>query len=379
VVAWVVTSYDLARRLLTDPRVSRDARQHWPAFINGEIPPDWPLMRWVALENMVNAYGSEHARLRRLAAKAFTARRVEAMRPLVEKIVADLLDELADRAPGEVVDLRAAFASQVPARVICDLIGVAGDTRKVVRQGFATFADTTATAEQASAASYGQRLSIRTLIAVKRQTPGDDLTSALIAARDEDGTRMSEVELENTLVGVLGAGHQTVADLLDNAITALLTHPDQRDLVTTGRVSWDEVVEETLRARCPVEYLPLHFAVEDIELGDLTITKGDPILVGFGAAGRDPNLHGPTANHFDITRVNKDHLAFGFGIHHCLGAPLGRLEARIALPALFDRFPDLALAVPETQLQPSVGFLFYGHRAVPARLTTAPIPVQGLA
>jgi 2-hydroxy-5-methyl-1-naphthoate 7-hydroxylase len=374
VVTWVITSYDLAKRLLTDPRVSRDARQHWPAFINGEIPPDWPLIRWVTLGGMTNAYGREHARLRKLAAKAFTARRVEAMRPLIEKDVADLLDELADHAPGEVVDLREAFASQVPARVICDLIGVTGDIRKAMRRGFATFADTTATAEQALAASQGQRLAVRELIAVKRQTPGDDFTSALIAARDEDGTRMSEAELEHMLVGVLGAGHTTVADLLDSAVTELLTHPDQRELVTAGRVSWDEVVEETLRARCPVEYLPLRFAVEDIELGDLTITRGETILISFGGAGRDPNLHGPTAGHFDITRASKEHLAFGLGVHHCLGAPLGRLEARIALPALFDRFPDLTLAVPATQLQPSVTFLFYGHRAVPVRLTTAPIP-----
>jgi cytochrome P450 len=115
----VVTSYDLARRLLTEPRVSRDPRQHWPAFINGEIPQDWPLIGWVTVE-LINAYGSEHARLRKLAAKAFTARRVEAMRPLIEKIVADLLDELAEHALGEVVDLRESFANQVPARVICD-------------------------------------------------------------------------------------------------------------------------------------------------------------------------------------------------------------------------------------------------------------------
>jgi cytochrome P450 len=375
VITWVITSYDLARRLLLDPRVSRDARQHWPAFINGEISPDWPLIGWITRDSMLTAYGSEHARLRRLVAKAFTARRVEAMRPLVEKIVADLLEEL-DNAPGEVVDLREVFANQVPARVICDLLGVTGDTRNRLRRGIATFTDTTATGEQVLAASQDLRLAIRAVIAVKRQTPGDDFTSALIAARDEDGTRLSEVELVNMLIGVLGAGHTTVADLLDNAVTELLTHPDQWELVTTGRVSWDDVIEETLRACSPVEYLPLRYAVEDIELGDRTITKGETILISFGAASRDPDLHGQTADHFDITRANKEHLAFGLGVHYCLGAPLGRLEARIALPALFGRFPDLALAVPATQLQPSVTFLSYGHRALPVRLTTAPIPAR---
>src|SRR5262249_19068274 len=151
----------------------------------------------------------------------------------------DLLDELAGHAPGEVVDLRDAFANQVPARVICDLLGVTGDTREVIRRSIATFADTTTTPDQAMAAAHDQKLAIRALTALKRQTPGDDLTSALIAARDEDGTRMSEAELENMLVDVLSAGHQTVADLLDNAVTALLTHPDQQELVTTGRISWD--------------------------------------------------------------------------------------------------------------------------------------------
>jgi cytochrome P450 len=376
VLTWVITSYDLSKRLLADPRVSRNARQHWPAFINGEIPPDWPLIGWITRDSMLTAYGSEHARLRTLVAKAFTGRRVEAMRPRVEKIVADLLQELADHAPGEVVDLRDAFATQVPARVICDLLGVTGDIRSRLRRGIATFTDTTATGEQVMAASHDLRLAVQALVAIKRQTPGDDFTSALIAARDEDGTRLSEAELVNMLVAVLGAGHTTVADLLDNAVTALLTHPDQRELVTTCRVSWDDVVEETLRACGPVEYLPLRYAVEDIELDDLTITKGDTILIGFGAASRDPDLHGQTASQFDITRANKEHLAFGHGVHYCLGAPLGRLEARIALPALFDRFPDLVLAVPATQLQPSVTFISYGHRALPVRLTTAPIPAH---
>jgi cytochrome P450 len=273
-----------------------------------------------------------------------------------------------------VVDLRDAFANQVPSRVICDLLGVPDDARGEFRRGIASFTDATKTPEQTAATIRHLQLAAQALIALRRETPGDDLTSDLIAARAEDGTRLSEFELESMVRVVLGAGHQTVADLLDNAVTALLIHPDQRELITTGRVSWDEAIEETLRAHCPVEYLPLRYAVEGIDLGDITIAKGEPIIISFCAAGRDPALHGKTANQFDLTRHSKEHLAFGFGVHYCLGAALGRLEARVALPALFDRFPDLALAVPATQLQPSPTFLFDGHCALPVRLTRVPVP-----
>jgi len=151
----------------------------------------------------------------------------------------------------------------------------------------------------------------------------------------------------------------------------MLTRPDQLALVTAGKASWDDVVEEeTLRALSPVEYIPLRFAVEDIELDGLTIAAGEPILIAFGAAGRDPELHGDTAKQFDVTRPDKEHLSFGHGVHYCLGAPLARMETRIALPALFERFPDMTLAVPAERLEPSPGFVFYAHRALPVRLTT---------
>jgi cytochrome P450 len=168
---------------------------------------------------------------------------------------------------------------------------------------------------------------------------------------------------------VVGGGFQTTADLIDDAVTAMLTRPDQLELVTAGKASWDDVVEETLRALSPVEYVPLRFAVEDIELDGLTIAAGEPILIAFGAAGRDPELHGDTANQFDVTRPDKEHLSFGHGVHYCLGAPLARMEARTALPALFTRFPDIALAVPPEQLKPSPGFVFYAHQTLPVRLT----------
>jgi cytochrome P450 len=163
---------------------------------------------------------------------------------------------------------------------------------------------------------------------------------------------------------MLSAGHETTVNLLDHAITALLTHPDQLALVRSGQRPWHDLVEEALRWQAPVPYLPLRYAVEDIDVDGVRIPRGDAILAAYAAAGRDPALYGDTADRFDLTRTVKQHLAFGHGVHHCLGAPLARLEAEVALPALFDRFPNLALAGEPAPLRT---FLSNGHIALPVR------------
>lgn len=371
VTAWSVNSYAVIKKLLTDPRVTKSARNHWPAFINGEIPPDWEMISWIAMDNMVTAYGKDHVRLRRLVGKAFTPRRTEAIRPRVIELTEQLLDALAAIEPGETVDLRERFAYPLPARLVADLIGMSEDARAKTAKVIDTMVDTTVTPEQAQAVLAGWRGAMAELIAAKRREPGEDITSDLIAARDEDGSRLSEQELTDTIFAILGAGSETTINFFDNAITALLTNPGQLAMVRSGRATWDDVIDETLRVESPLAHLPLRYAVEDIELDGVTIPKGDPILVNYSAVGRDPALHGDCPESFDLTRQDKEHLSFGHGPHYCLGAGVARMVATVGLSKLFERFPDLRLAVPREELLPLPTFIMNGHRTLPVQLTVS--------
>ncbi|MFD1659589.1 cytochrome P450 [Streptomyces caeni] len=376
VPAWAVSDADLLKRLLTDPRVSKDPRQHWTTWIDGKVSPEWPLYTWVAVQNMFTAYGGDHKRLRGLVSRAFTPRRIAALQPRIEEITAQLLDRVGQAGrTGEPVDLREEFCYPLPIQVISELFGLPEEKGAELRSLVDSIFHTSASPEEVTD-TYGRLYAtLGELVASKRESPGDDLTSGLIAARDEEGdTRLTEQELLDTLVLLISAGHETTVNLLDNAVHALLTHPEQLAHVRTGRASWDDVIEETLRVDSPVASLPLRYAVEDLAMSEfggpeeVSIRKGEAILAAYAAAGRAPERYGPDADRFDVTRADKEHLAFGYGVHFCLGAPLGRLEARIALPTLFERFPDLRLAVSEEELEPVDSFISNGHRALPVRL-----------
>ncbi|TDC25291.1 cytochrome P450 [Streptomyces sp. 8K308] len=367
VEGWLITRHAVAKRLFTDPRVSKDASQHWPDFQAGRIPEGWPLYLWAAANNMLSAYGKDHTRLRKLVAPAFTHRRTTAMRERVEAITAELLDGLAATPAGQPADLFAGFTNPLPIRVICDLYGLREDARPEFQHAVDFLFRTSASPEEMTAA-YGTLYRVLgEMVAEKREAPGDDLASALIATREADGDRLTEEELFDTLLLILTAGHETTVHLLGNAVHALLTHPEQLALARSGQVGWDAVIDETLRWAPSVANLPLRFATEPIEIEDgITIEPNQPIVIGLLAAGTDPEQHGPAADRFDITRPPGEHLAFGHGVHYCLGAPLARLEARTALPALFERFPALRLA--DTALPPVESFISLGNAVIPVHL-----------
>ncbi|GAA1900291.1 cytochrome P450 family protein [Actinomadura bangladeshensis] len=369
VVAWAVTGQEQLKRLLADPRVSKDPNRHWAKWISGEVGEEWPLSLWVSVKNMFTAYGEEHRRLRAIISRAFTPRRTEVLRPDVERITAGLLDGLA-ASPGGRADLREAFAYPLPIEVICRLFGVPDASRPALRRCVDGIFNTALTQEEAVANQMEMYGILQDFVAFRRREPADDLAGVLISSRDEDGSQLSETELVDTLILMISAGHETTVNLLDQVITALLTHPEQRALVRSGRVPWTEVIEEALRWQAPVANLPLRYAVEDIDVDGVTIGKGEAILAAYAAAGRDLSLHGDDADLFDVERANKEHISFGHGVHFCVGSHLARMEAEISLPALFERFPDMELAVDPPELPPVESFISNGHRSLPVTLNS---------
>jgi cytochrome P450 len=346
--AWSVTRHDVIQALTGDPRVSRDARRHWPGL--ADVPDGWSLAPFVLLQSFFNAYGEEHRSFRRRIAPSFSPRRVERMRAQVQAAADRLVEALAALPPGATADVRHDLALPLGLTVICDLFGIPDHLSDKLGAAIHAILDPSVGPEQAMADQAELHNRLTELLRYKREHPAADLTSDLLLSPEPGDEPMPDPVLLDTLFLVVGAGYETSVNLITNAVGALLAQPEILIRIREGTIGWTDVVEETLRFEGPVMYLPLRFAVEDIDLGEgVVIRKGEPIVINFGAAGRDPELHPGCPERFDPARASKEHLAFGHGPHFCIGSHLARLETEVALATLFEHLPDLALAHPGEQ------------------------------
>ncbi|WP_433545035.1 cytochrome P450 family protein [Streptomyces sp. CA-294286] len=353
---WLVVGYEEARRALADPRLSKNWRV-------SELWADEP--GHAINTNMLEADPPHHTRLRKLVAREFTTRRVEAMRPRVQATADRLLDSMTEKGRSS-ADLVDALAFPLPMTVICELLGVPD----LDRDRFRAWSNEVVapTGEEANAAAVNDMgLYLAELIEEKRREPGDDLLSALIRTQDEDGDQLAPDELVGMAFLLLVAGHETTVNLISNGVRALLAHPEQ---LAALRADFDGLidgaVEEILRYDGPVKTATFRFTREEVEIGGVTVPAGKPVLVAIGAGDRDSARY-PDPDRFDIRRSPQGHLAFGHGIHFCLGAPLARMEGRIALRALLERCPDLALDPRGEPWQWLPGLLIRGVRKLPVR------------
>lgn len=369
VTAWAVTHHKDGRALLTDSRLVKDVA-HWDDLQNGRIPEGWPLLSTIppTPTNLLGTDGAEHRRLRLLTARAFSARSVERLRPRIHELTAELLDAMEPKAD-QPLDLKAEFAFQLPMNVIGELYGVDRSEFGYLRDLYVKFFSSVTPPEEFMEVYTTLERYYDDMVAAKHAVPGDDLTTELLQA-GENGDALSDLEVRGTLQVTVAAGHETTVNLLSNAVRALLTHPEQFDLVKQGKVGWDVVVEETLRYDPPTSNMVFRFATEDIEVAGQTIKKGEALMVSYGAISRDRDEHGeePHPDTFDLTRAQGRHISFGFGPHVCPGATLARMEGQIALPMLFERFPDLQLTVSDEELRNHHSILVNSLQELPVLL-----------
>lgn len=367
--AWAVTRHADLAALVRDPRISKNWR-NWTALTTGQIPDDWPLLGMVKVDGMLTSDGAEHHRVRSPVARTFTPRRVENLRPRITEIVTGLIDALPEHADADgVVDLRQHFAYPVPMQTICELFGFPEDWRPRLRELADSLIRTNTTPEEAIATQTARVDLIQRLIELRREEPGDDLTSALVEVSDSDPEKLSDAELADTIWGMLAAGHETTIALIVNTARALLTHPDQlAGLRGQDEPTWAAAIEEVLRWDGPIGNFLARFPTEPITIAGVTIPKGDAIIAPYSGVGRDPAQYGPEAHRFDVSRGPTRHLAFSEGPHFCIGAPLARLEGVIAVRELFRRYPGLSLAAPVEELEPVPSLFSNSALRLPVRL-----------
>jgi cytochrome P450 len=328
--AWVVSRYADVRAGLADPRLSLDKRnaKDWRGLA---LPP--------ALDaNLLNMDPPDHTRLRALVGQAFTARRVAALRPAVQRVADGLLDAIV--ADGT-ADLVGAYAVPLSATVLCDLLGVPEEERVDLRGWLGALLGGGDPAAVRALVGY-----LRELVRVRR---GDDLLSALVAARDDRGGLTGD-ELVSLAFLLLGAGYENAANLIANGVAVLLAHPERLAELRADPAAVELAVEELVRYEPPAPLAIRRFPTEDVTIAGVTIPAGSPVLFSLAAANRDADRF-PDPDRLDLARTGDPHLSYGHGIHYCVGAPLARIEAKVGIDTLLRRLPGLALAVPAVELR----------------------------
>ncbi|MER6151521.1 cytochrome P450 family protein [Streptomyces hirsutus] len=361
--SWLVVTHEAVRAALTDPRLRNDIRHS----------ASWETDGGHAIgRNMLQSDPPQHTRLRRLVAGHFAPGRIAGLRPRIEAVARELLAQLPEQGT---TDLVSGYALPLPVTVICEVLGVP----VADRTAFHTWSNELVmpTSEEAAAGSAGALTGYLTeLIAEKTRSPDDSLLAALATTTDDAsagplpepgaGGLMPE-ELLGMAFLLLVAGHETTVNLISATLHSLLAHPDQLARLRADPSLTGGAVEESMRYNSPVHAGAFRFAAEPLDLAGTRIGAGDAVLVSLAAASRDP-LAFPDPDRFDITRRPRGHLGFGHGPHHCLGAPLARAEATIALRLLLDRYPSLAFATDPTDLTWRTSTLLRGLKELPLRL-----------
>jgi len=344
---WLVTGYDEVMAALHNPSLSNDPLHVIKDDPDSEMAKRKQRLLMVA-RSMVTSDQPDHTRLRGLVSRAYTARRVEQLRPRIQEITDELLDAVAPLGKAEMVE---ALAFPLTVAMMCELLGIPYEDRDEFQRWSVAMLKPSfdkSSVESAKVAHEALAGYLAKLAEQKREDPKDDLLSAMAAARDDE-QRLTDKELVSTAVLLFIAGHETSVNLLGTGLYNLLRHPDQLEALRADQGLLPGAVEELLRYDGPVTVGLFRYTKEDVEIAGVRIPKGQQVVLSLGAANRDPSQF-DRPDELDVTRERNPHLGYGHGIHFCIGAALARVEAQIAIGTLLDRLPDIRLAVPADEI-----------------------------
>ncbi|MFB7969728.1 cytochrome P450 [Streptomyces rubiginosohelvolus] len=373
VQARAVVDFALAERLSArtpGAQVRPDAARHWPGYREGARSVDGVIAPWTGSHNALNSYGDDHWERRAPIAAALTRRRVEAMTPVIESIVQDVLDGLDGVGAQRKVDLVQSYALFIPHEVITRLLGVPAEHLPAFSAAAAGLFDTSAGAEEMTRSMGAVLALLEQLVAGAREHPGDNLVGDLVRAADASGNPLSDAALRDQLMLII-AGTEATAHAIGTLLVHLLSHPDQLDLVTSGQVPMEDALTESLRLRPPIASVPLRFAAwqfEGVGSGE-QFGEGEPILIHIAGADLHPERY-EDPERFDVRREGGSRsLAFGYGPHVCPGAALATREIVIAVTRFLERYPHARLALAPEPLEQTASFISNGYTSIAVELS----------